>query len=83
MAAARNAVVAPSGRSLRAGAAGPLDGVTPLGKGTPLPARRALPANRQRPLKAKEFIKRPTSDAASPSPVEAPMQLWEGNISRR
>ena len=61
MAAARNAGVAPSGRSLRAGAAGPLDGVTPLAKGTPLPTRRALPANRQHPLKAKEFTAQPTS----------------------
>jgi len=52
MAASRNAVLALSVCSLRAGAAGPLDGVTPLGKGTPLPARRALPANRQHPLKA-------------------------------
>jgi len=61
MSAARNAVVALSVRSLRACAAGPLDGVTPLGKGTPLPARRALPANQQRTLKAYEFIKQPTS----------------------
>jgi hypothetical protein len=61
MAAVRNAVVALSVCSRRARAAGPLDGVTPLGKGTPLPARRALPANRQRTLKAYEFIKQPTS----------------------
>ncbi|MCP4302123.1 MAG: septal ring lytic transglycosylase RlpA family protein [Gammaproteobacteria bacterium] len=60
MAAARNAVVALSVRSLRACSAGPLDRVTSLGKGTPLPAQRALPANRQRTLKAYEFIKQPT-----------------------
>jgi len=45
MATARNAVLALSVRSLRAGAAGPLDGVTPLGKGT-RHCRRDVPCQR-------------------------------------
>ena len=61
MAAARNAVMSRPVHSLWARTAGPLDGVTSLGKGAPLPAQRAWPTNRQCTLKAYEFIKQPTS----------------------